>query len=315
MLCRSLVRGFQSCCIAAVVGFSLLATAARGEDEVGLALAPDNADVLAVVEVGKIIESPAFKQLESQLPDLAKKLDEPLGNDTKLTPRSIESIFVAANSASQEFVVVISLTEEMEVKDLLSADKRGQATKIGDYTLYAVENDQVICFVDETTIAIAPKKTLTAVLKRDDEAEISDELNEAWENVDADQHIYVVATLDKLAKQGAAALPEGFPIKPEVLGKLKAAAFTATASKKHFALSTTLNCTDTKTANQLKGLLDVVIMGAMQPDANTPPEFKQVLKGLKSEADEDSLTINVNVAYDLLLEQFKGQLGDAISAE
>jgi len=123
------------------------------------------------------------------------------------------------------------------------------------------------------------------------------------------------ATLDKLVKQGAAALPQGFPIKPEVLGKLKTASFTATASKKHFALSTTLNCTDTKTANQLKGLLDVVIMGSLQPDANTPPEFKQVLKALKSEADEDSLTINVNVAYDLLLEQVKGQFGDAISAE
>jgi hypothetical protein len=291
------------------------AAAARGEDEVGLALAPDNADVLAVVEVGKIIDSPAFKQLESSLPDVAKKLDEPLGKETKLTPRSIESIFVAANTASQEFVIVVTLNDEIELKDLLAADKRGNATKVGDYTLYVVENDQVVCLIDETTIAIAPKKTLIAVLKRDAEAEISDELAEAWDNVDADQHVYVVATLDKLVKQGAATLPEGFPLKPEVLGKLKTAAFTATAGKKHFALSTTLNCTDTKTANQLKGLLDVVIMGSLQPDANTPPEFKQVLKALKSEADEDSLTINVNVAYDLLLEQVKGQFGDAISAE
>lgn len=292
----------------------MLATTVRGEDELGLALAPDNADVLAVVEVGKIIDSPAFKQLESQLPDVAKKLDEPLGKDTKLTARNIESIFVAANTTKQEFVIVITLNEELAIKDLLTADKRANATKVGDYTLYSVDNDQVICLVDETTIAIAPKKTLTAVLKRDDEAEVSDELAEAWDSIDADQHINVVATLDKLVKQGAGALPEGFPITPDVLAKLKTATFSATAQKKAFALSTTLNCTDTKTANQLKGLLDIVILGAQQ-DKSTSAELKQVLKALKSEADEDSLTINVNVGFDLLLEQFKGQLGDAISAE
>lgn len=314
MSCRSFVRGFQSCCIAVGLSLVMFAFAVRGEDEVGLALAPDNADVLAVVEVGKIIDSSAFKHLESQFPDIAKKLDEPLGPHTKLTPRQIESVFVAVNTSKEEFVVVLSLTDEIEAKDLVAPEKLAKATKVGGYRLIPAEDNMVVCLIDESTIAVAAHKTLTAILKRDDEAEVSDELAEAWDNINADQHVNVVATLDKLAKLGAASIPEGFPITPEVLAKLKTATFSATAQKKAFALHTTLNCTDTKTANQLKGLLDIVILGAQQ-DKSTPDELKQVLKALKSEANEDSLTINVKIGFDLLLEQFKGQLGDAISAE
>jgi len=307
LTCWNLFRAVTAGCL------FLFAGLARAEEQ-GFELAPNNPDVLALIEVGQIIDSPAFAKITSAFPEVAQALDQPLDKSTKLTPRSFGSIFVAANTEKQDFVIVFNLTEEVELDEVLSDEQQSKGTMIGEYTLYSLDNGQALCLVDETTIAVGPQKSLTAVLKRDDEAELSETLSAAWENIDGEQQIYVVATLDKLVKQGAAAIPAGLPITPEILGNLKTATFTATTDKKNVTLSAGLDCTDAGTANQLKGLLDLVLRGAQQ-DENTPAELKQVLRGLKPSTDEEILSVDFQIGFELLLEQFKGQISGALGAQ
>lgn len=314
MFCSRFGALARSVTLAAVAAFGLLFTTstARSEDGEGLELAPNHTDVVAVIEVAKILESSAFKQLAGEFPDFAANLDKPLGKQTKLTPRDIESVFVAVNSTKQEFVVVLNLKEEFEIDDVLAKSKQGGATEIGDFTLYAIEDGQALCLVDESTIAIGPVKTLTAVLNREDAPKISAELTAAWDNIDDSEQITVIATLDKLVKQGADAIPPGLPVSPETLAKLKTATLTATTQKKLLRLTTALDCTNNATANQLKGVVDLLLQTAQQ-DANTPEEFKALLKGVKSSTEEEILTIGFQVEIDSLLKQFKAQILDAVS--
>ncbi|WP_254513930.1 hypothetical protein [Anatilimnocola floriformis] len=307
MTISHLFRAAIASCLVLFAGF------ARAEEQ-GLELAPNNPDVLALVEVGKIIDSPLFAKITSAYPEVAKALDQPLEKDSKLTPRSFSSIFVAANTEKQDFVIVFNLTQETEIDAVLSEEQQTKGTKIGEYTLYTLTNGQALCLVDETTIAVGPAKTLTAVLKRDDEAEVSEALSSAWENIGDDQQIYIVATLDKLVKQGASQIPAGLPITPEMLANLKIATFTANTDKKNLTLTAGLDCTNADTANQLKALLDLG-MRAAQQDETTPAEVKEVLRSVKAKTDEETLTINFQVGFEQLLEQFKGQINGAIGAQ
>lgn len=303
-------------CFAITAGTALLVAGfARAEDDVdsNLSLAPDNADVLAIIEVAQIVDSPAFQQIAKQFPAIAKQLDQPLSSEAKLTARKIDSVFVAANTTSQDFVVVINLSAEIEIDDLLSAAQQAKETKIGDYSLFALEKDQTLCLVDESTIAIGPKKTLIAVLKRDDEAKLAEVITSAWENIDEDQQISVIATLDKLVKQNSSAIPAGLPITPDMLAKLQTLTFTATTDAKQLTLAANLDCTDAETANQLKGLLDIVLKG-LQQDGKTPAEIKQALRGVKSSTDEEILAIDFSTDWSVLIEQFKAQINEALTA-
>jgi hypothetical protein len=301
--------------VASAVCALLVSSFARAEDDAdsNLTLAPDNSDVLAVVEFADIIKSPAFQQIAKQFPTIAKQLDQPLNKETKLTPRKIDSVFVAANTTSQDFVVVINLNDEIEIDDLLSETQQAKETKIGDYSLFALEQDQTLCLVDESTIAVGPKKTLTAVLKRGGEAKLAEVLTSAWENIDENQQISIVAKLDKVVKQNSSAIPAGLPITPEMLAKLQTLTFNATTDAKQLTLSANLDCTDAETANQLKGLLDIILKGAQQ-DSNTPAEIKQALRGLKSSTDEEILAIDYSTDINLLIEQFKAQINEALTA-
>lgn len=302
---------WRTFCAATVAGCLLIGGMLRAEEH-GFELAPNNPDVLALIEVGQIIDCPAFKRIASEFPDLAKNLDQPLDKTTKLTPRNFESIFIAANTAKQDFVIVFNLNEEVELDDVLSEDQQTKGTQIGEYTLFALDNGQALCLVDEQTIAVGPTKSLTAVLKRDDEAVVSETLSKAWENIDGEQQIYVIATLDQLVKQ--ADIPVGIPLTPTTLAKLKTATFTATTDKKNLTLSASLDCSDEETASQLKALLDLALQGAQQ-DANTPADVKAALKGIKSSTEEEILSVDVRVGFEALLEQFKGQINAALGAQ
>jgi hypothetical protein len=299
---------------AATVGCLLLVASFARAEEQGFELAPNNPDVLGLIEVGQIIDSPAFKQFASEFPDLSKNLDQPLDKTTKLTPRNFQSIFFAANTTQQDFVIVFNLTEETEIDEVLSADQQAKGTKIGDYTLFALDNGQALCLVDENTIAVGPHKSLSAVLKRDDEAEVSETLTAAWENIDGEQQIYVVATLDKLTKQAAGSIPAGIPLTPATLAKLNTATFTATTDKKNLTLSLNLNCTDADTANQLKSLLELGLQAAQQDESN-PAEVKRALKALKSSTDEEILAVDFQVGLNTILEQFKSQINGVLGAQ
>lgn len=305
----------QACIAAAAASALLVASFARAEDEANsnLTLAPDNADVLAVIEFAQIVDSPAFQQIAKQFPAIARQLDQPLSPETKLTARKIDSLFVAANTTNKDFVVVINLSEEIEIDDLLNEAQQEKETKIGDYSLYALAQDQTLCLVDESTIAVGPKKTLTAVLKRDDEAKLAEVLTSAWENIDEDQQISVIATLDKLVKQNSAAIPAGLPFSPEMLAKLQTLTFTAKTDEKFLTLSANLDCTDAETANQLKGVIDILLQTA-QKDGNTPAEIKQALRGVKSSTDEEILAVDFNTDIKVLIEQFQAQITEALTA-
>ncbi len=300
-----------ACCLLLVVGF---AGAAEKDTEQGFELAPNDPDVLGLIEVGQIIDSPAFKQIASEFPDLSKNLDQPLDKNTKLTPRNFSSIFFAANTTRQDFVIVFNLNDETQIDEVLSEAQQAKATQIGDYTLYALENGQALCLVDENTIAVGPTKSLTEVLKRDDEATVSETLTSAWENIDGEQHIYVVATLDKLTKQVAGQIPAGIPLTPATLAKLTTATFTAVTDKKNLTLAANLDCTDAATADQLKALIDLGLQAALQ-DENNPTELKQALKALKSSTDEEILSVDYQVNFTKILEHFKGQINGMLGAE
>jgi hypothetical protein len=144
--------------------------------------------------------------------------------------------------------------------------------------------------------------------------EISDELSAAWENVDDENHFYVVATLDSLASQAAGAIPPGVPLTPDTLGKLTAATVTANLDKKQISVSATLNCTDNTTATQLKSLFDVVVMGTLQQGANTPDEAKQVLRTVKASVEDESFEISFDVGLDIIVKQIKAQVVPVLPA-
>jgi hypothetical protein len=61
-------------------------------------------------------------------------------------------------------------------------------------------------------------------------------------------------------------------------------------------------------------LLDLGTRAAQQ-DETTPAEVKQVLRGLKSSTDEEILSVDFQLGFEQLLEQFKGQINGALGAQ
>jgi hypothetical protein len=294
-------------CFAAAAALCLLTSSARA-DEDAITLAPNNPDVVAVVQVADILQGPAFKKIAAQFPDLAGKLDEPLGKKTKLTVRDIESVVVTADTAKQDFVVVFNLARECGLDDVIDDEHRTNPEEIGDYTLYVLAEDNALCLVDESTIAMGPAKSMRAILERDDDAEISDELEAAIASADDEQPIYIVAALGSLAQRATGAIPQHIPLTPETIGKLKIATITANAGETAITVGASLNCTDSATAEQIKTLLDAVLHAALQPEANTPAEARQTLSTLNSSVDGELFTISFDVGFDVILAQVKSQL-------
>lgn len=295
----------------AVATLSLLAAPrfAAADDEEPIYLSPDNPDVVALIKVGEILKSPAFKKAQAAFPELTAKLDEPMGKKTKLTPRDLDTVYVFADTGKKDFVVVISLKKVVD-EDEFMLDENAKMETIGDYELYIPDEDRAMSLVDDKVIAMGPAKTMRAVLKRDDDAEISDELETAWEDVDDEQHVYAVATLGNLMKLAGAALPPGFPISPDALQKLESATVTADAGEQ-VKINTEVNCGEAALAQQLKALIDVVIQSQAQ---SAPPGVKEALGSVKSGVDEEYLTVSADVGVDLILNLVKAQMGAPAAA-
>ncbi len=281
----------------------------RADDD-SITLAPNNPDVVAVIQVADILESPAFKKIAGEFPDLIK-LDEPLGKKTKLTPRDIDSVVVTGDTAKQDFVVVFNLSREFSLEDVIDEEHRTNAETIGDYTLYVLAEDNAMCLVDESTIAMGPARTMRAVLERDDDAEIAAELEAAIDSVDDEQPIFVVATLGSLAQRATGTISQSIPVSPETIGKLKLATVTANLREGAITISASLNCTDNETAVQLKTLLDVLLKATLQPEATTSAEARQTLETVNSSVDGEILAINFDLGFDLIRPYVKLQAAGA----
>jgi|GEM_PF-3188072 len=291
----------------AVVLSLLTAGFARAEDE-PIELMVNDADVVASIQVGKFLKSAAFKKLQTENPDIAAGLDKPMGKKTKLTPRQIESVFVSGNTAKQQFVAVLTMTTKIDEEDLKGDDgAEGTIEKVGDYEIHVDKDGKAHTLIDDNTVAMGPLETLKAVLKRDDDAEVSEDLDAAWEDVDDTKHVYVIATLGALMKQAAAGLPPNFPLAPGTLQKLEVATLTANAGD-DLAIDLAVDCADEATAQQVKSLIDVIV-NAQAGNPNAPPGVQAAAGSLKTSIEETTLNISAKVGFDLIMMSIKQQMG------
>jgi hypothetical protein len=292
---------------------ALLATAlilfGAGYAEAGdppIELMPDNSDVVAVIDAAAILKSPAFKKVQEQYPDLGAALDKPLGKKTKLTPRQIESVFIAANVAKKDFVLVMTMTTKI-TRDEFRNSEDFKEEQIGDYTLLVNEKEnKAVYLIDDNNVAMAQPATLRAVLKRDDDAEISEELDAAWEDVDDEQPVYAVATLGALMKMAAAQLPPGFPLTPDVLAKLEVATLNIDASE-DVPLTLYIDCADAATAQQIKAFADLIVQGH-KANPSGPPPVQPAIASLTATVEEETVTLESKPGVGLILMMIQQQL-------
>jgi hypothetical protein len=302
-----LLRGARRpVCAALVVALSVFTAGFVHAEDEPTELMPDNSDVVAVIQVGKILKSPALAKVKAQFPEAEAKLDQPLGPKTKLTPRQIESVFVAGNTEKQDFVAVFTMTDDIEESDFKS-DEATTVETIGDYELVVTKDGNARCLIDENVVTMGPAASLRAVLKRDDDAEISEELEAAWEDVDDTKPLYVVATLAALMKKAGAGLPPGFPLTPDTLAKVEAGILTADPGEE-LALALDVWCADAATAQQIKGVVDAVA-AAQANNPGTPPGVQATLGGLKTSLEEDVVTLEAKVGVETILGLVKAQMG------
>ncbi len=292
----TIFQGMRSSCLAALL-VACTAGSAPAADE-PLDLMVDKPDVVALVQVGELLKSPGFKQLASDKPEINAKLDEPLGKKTKLTMRDLKSVFVSAVTSKQEFAVVITTSKDIGPDDV-TPDEGATKETVGDYEVYVQADDKAVCLIDERTVMMAPTAVLKAILKRDDDAETTDEFEAVWEEVDDEKPVYVAATLGPLMQLAGAALPPNFPLAPPVLQKIRSGTLSAGASD-GVEIALDLDCTDAETAMQLKSLIDVVVQ-TQAGAATTPPPIRSLLGGIKAGTDEEFLTIDVKAGIDVLL--------------
>jgi hypothetical protein len=281
-----------------LAALSLFSTGAVRAEDPPIELMPDGSDVVAVIQIGKILKSPALAKLQADVPAAKAKLDEPMGKNTKLTPRHIESVFIAANMQKQDFVFVFTMTEALKESDFDNGEG-GTFETIGDYKLFVEPAGRSRCQVGEKVVVRGPAESLRAILKRNDDAKISDELDAAWEEVDDTKPAYAVATLDALKKQAAAGLPPGFPITPELLATLESALITADVGE-DLALSVEIQCADAAAAGQFKAAVETVLR-VMAADPNTPPAVQGALKAFRASQEDNTVTVSAKVGTDLIL--------------
>jgi hypothetical protein len=302
-----LLRGARRPVFTAFVAALCVFTAGfvHAEDE-PTELMPDNSDVVAVIQFGKILKSPAAAKVKAQFPEADAKLDQPMGKKTKFTPRQIESAFVAGNTETKQFVGVFTMTGDVEESDV-KGEEESTVETIGDYEMYVAKDGNARCLVDDRVIAMGPADTLRAVLKRNDDAEISEELEAAWEEVDDTKPVYVVATLGALMKKAGAGLPPGFPLTPDTLAKVESGNLTADPGEE-LSLVLALQCADEATAQQVKGVVDAVA-AAQANNRGTPPGIQATLGGLKTSLEDEYVTLEAKVGVDTILDLVKAQMG------
>jgi len=213
-------------------------------------------------------------------------------------PYKDAAVFQHPDLAARKFVAVITTSKKINVEELTEGENV-KPEEIGDYELYVKEgDDKAVTLVDDYTMAVGPVATMRKVLKRDDDAELSEEFEAAWEDVDNTQHVYVVATLGNLMKMAGAALPPGFPVTPDQLQKLTSASATAEAAKHGVKIGAEINCSEAALAAQLKALADAIIQ---QQAAAAPPPVQAVLGTVKTKADEEYLAISLDLDVNLLV--------------
>ena len=276
-----------------------------------LELVPDGADVVAVVQVGAIFASPAFEKATAEFPDLKKDVAKPLGEHTKLKFNQIEKMFVAGNTESMDFVLVMTMKKPVKASDVATDDDVA-VEEIGDYELFVPKEDKGFVLIDENVVAIGPAKSLRAVLKRDAEAELDEDLEAAWNEVEEDSDLYVVAKLDGLMKKAAGGLPPGFPLQAEQLAKLHTAALLVDAETKLPAWLD-VECEDAATAQQMKQVIDA-ISKAMVDQGQVPPAVAKILSTMKTSVEENYLSLEAELGIDMILGLVKQQQAAADAA-
>lgn len=285
-----------------VVCWLLAAGAAQGAGP--LSYVPKDADVVALLHVGQIMESEIFAELIKQYPKLETMYDEPFGPKTKLTLADIDRFMFMANVGEKQFVLVFHTTEDIEIGDVAVDYEDYEEEDVGGEKLYVKDDEQGICVIENRGFLMGTPATLRATLAKPGRYKMAEELDDVMREFDPDElHGALAANLKRIVADNKARLTAQDPASAAAIEKLEAAAFTLVAAEK-LELELNVHCADDAAATQLKQWADALLPALVQ-EPNTPPVLKTLFAALQPTAADKTLSVafelDVPVIADLLI--------------
>jgi len=300
-----------ACVVVVLVVGLVAAVMLTGGGKDPLAYVPDDSNVIVSVNVEKIVASPIVQKMLEAEDSPLKKAQEEIESVFKLS--DIKRVVVAGNtSGSDEPLIVCEFTRAMDPEDVVKkAGVKFQEINHADMTIYQNLSSSAmsLCFVDDRTVLVGKAMKIREVLDRTGEPKLPEKLQTCIEQLDFSQAIVgAVAMPDQLPD-----LPPMIPISPETLDKVEAATFQIDVTS-DLTVAATLICQDSKTAEQIKKMVDgLVALAGMSEDV--PPELQELLDALEVTHSEQNVSARITISEKLIDKAMKGDIQMGMSQD
>jgi hypothetical protein len=268
---------------------------------------PDDCKFIASVHVDKMLESPLFKELQNEFPDLRDEVNR------EGTKDKAKRVLVAGGFSDQQPLMIMELRAPVTVDEAKKSFKITEVAeeKYDNFTLYlfadptdfgAREKTMAFCFPEKYVLLQGKVDKVKAVLKRNKKPELPKELQAALRQADMSASLTMVASLK------GAPVPDGPAAEKmrAVADKVEHAILVVNMTT-DLTMSATVHCTEAKAAEELRDLIKGFL--AILKFAGLPKEANDLIDAVKIDVKGTDLVGNIQVKQDTITKGIKQMKG------
>ncbi|MGE3803835.1 MAG: hypothetical protein AB7K24_04070 [Gemmataceae bacterium] len=279
-----LLAGAATLTLLAVVGLAYVLWPASAKIADLESFAPDNTQVVMLVNGPAMLESEVYKELKRQLPKAMEKL-EGIEEKQKVAPENVidrVALFATSPQEMVNSVQVTMTTVDMRAEDVLkglnAAGAKSETIRGRVCYKYKREmegfgpSERFVCLYSARTVLDGPPATIRTILERNKPGKLSDNLHAALARVDMSNAMVMAFDVKAMSKIGLPA--EG----PGAAYLQKVHDFVLELDmKKGMAFRGSVKCDDNNTAEELRSL---AAGGMAMAKLAIPPEAPKVVAEL-----------------------------------
>jgi len=250
---------------------------------------PDNAQIVASVDVQGILSSKLYRDLTAGAEDPIKQFQGEMVKEIGLTPADLKRATFASEALgpSPHFVAVLEFSKPLDPRKLASPPSGPlREEKVGNSLLWVKQEAMEIGLhlAGDRTLVVGSGPQMRAVLQRNRPVAFSGPMKDAVAKLDASRTVTVAMVISEQmlgpgGGMGPPGMAAGMPFQADMLKKLQGIALNAHMVGSDVQLAVTVLCAEEQAAEELQKMADGFL--AMSKMGKTPPEAKKMLDSLK----------------------------------
>jgi predicted Zn finger-like uncharacterized protein len=268
-----------------------------------LVFLPDDCQVLASVNVPKLLESKSYKSLEKEGVGLDDGEIAMVRRLIGVAPDEIERLTFGANFDELiEWTLIVRARKPIRIDELKRGDDEGKPKErtAGKQTIYERSKEQAFFVADEKTVVLGPTEALERVLKRSGPTKLAAGLEAALPPLNDTWAVWVGVDVSVLKSKQLPVPAASIPGADEIAKQIKAVVVES-PSDKPLNFQVVVRCKDDATAKALSDQFNLQLR-AVPPIPNSPME---ILQGVRFATSGALAATRVNVDTKHLVDPIK----------